>query len=207
MHKGHLTMRVTVHGKSAHSGSPHLGSNAVETAARVIQGVSRLGDALKRQRCESGRFFPTAPYSVINVVRISGGTAINVIPDRCEFDLGLRLLPGMNSQAMIEWIKDVVSKSDPHVNITVEVVNDSPPLILYERAPIHTTLCRRLNQTQSYGVSFASDAGVLQKLGFECVLFGPGSIQVAHQPNEFVPIDEFTQAKSHFEALVDRFCG
>ncbi len=206
LHKGHLTMRVTVHGKSAHSGSPHLGSNAVETAARVIQGVSRLGDALKRQRCESGRFFPTVPYSVINVVRISGGTAINVIPDRCEFDLGLRLLPGMNSQAMIEWIKDVVSKSDPHVNITVEVVNDSPPLILNERAPIHTTLCRRLNQTQSYGVSFASDAGVLQKLGFECVLFGPGSIQVAHQPNEFVPIDEFNSARDVLEHLVEQFC-
>ncbi len=99
-----------------------------------------------------------------------------------------------------------MSKSDPHVNITVEVVNDSPPLILYERAPIHTTLCRRLNQTQSYGVSFASDAGVLQKLGFECVLFGPGSIQVAHQPNEFVPIDEFNSARDVLEHLVEQFC-
>ena len=76
-----------------------------------------------------------------------------------------------------------------------------------DEAEIHRAVCSLVGQTQSYGVSFASDAGPLATRGYECVLFGPGSIEVAHRANEFVPIDEFTKAKPHLERLVDRFCG
>ncbi|MCZ6493817.1 MAG: M20/M25/M40 family metallo-hydrolase [Planctomycetota bacterium] len=129
-----------------------------------------------------------------------------IVTDRCVVDLGIRPLPGMNPQAMIEWIKDTVAKSDPHGNINVEVLNVNPPLSLEETAPIYAALSGLLSQTQSYAVSYASDAGVLQAMGLQCVLFGPGSIEVAHRPNEYVPIDEFNRARSIIERLVARFC-
>lgn len=206
MHKGHLTMRITVRGKAAHSGSPHLGVNAIEAAAAVVRSLSKLAVQFKQQRIDSGRFFREVPFPVLNVAQISGGTAINIVPDRCVVDLGIRPLPGMNPQAMIEWIKDTVAKSDPHGNINIEVLNVNPPLSLEETAPIYAALSGLLSQTQSYAVSYASDAGVLQAMGLQCVLFGPGSIEVAHRPNEYVPIDEFNRARSIIERLVARFC-
>ncbi len=206
MHKGHLTLRVIAHGKAAHSGSPHLGSNAVETAAKVIQALGRLGEVFKQKRTESSAYFPAVPFAVLNVGRIEGGSAINVVPERCVLDVGMRLLPGMNSQAAIEWARDAAVKADPRARIDVEVVNNNPPLLLDERAPIHEALCDVLGQTQSVGVSFASDAGPLAAVGMECVLFGPGSIEVAHRPNEFVPIDEFTRARDVLQRVIDQRC-
>ncbi len=204
MHKGHLTMRITVRGKAAHSGSPHLGANAIESAARVVKAVSKLAEPFKRQRCDTSRFFPTVPFPVLNVARISGGTAINIVPECCVVDVGIRLLPGTNGPAIIEWVRDVVTKSEPAGKLTV--VNNNPPMLLEERAPVHVALRELLGQTSSYGVSFASDAGILQEMGLQCVLFGPGSIDVAHRSNEFLPIDEFRRARTILERLVDRFC-
>jgi acetylornithine deacetylase len=206
MHKGHLWMEVTIHGTAAHSGSPHLGHNAIEAGTRVVTALTRLADVFKQKRSNNSRYFSTVPFTVLNVGRITGGTAVNVIPDRCVIDLGLRLLPGMNTEAAIEWVRDAVTKADPRSRISVNVRNNTPPMLLDEDAAIHTALCEQLGQNQSFGVSFASDAGVLSELGMQCVLFGPGSIEVAHKPNEFVPIDEFNRAAVILRQLVAKFC-
>jgi acetylornithine deacetylase len=206
MHKGHLTMRVTVTGKAAHTGSPHLGSNAIEAAVRVVQALSRLAGVLKQRRCDSSAFFAAVPFPVLSVSCIHGGTAVNVVPDHCVIDLGIRLLPGMNTQDAIEQVRDTVAKSEPHGNAIVEVVGNSPPMLTAPDAALHASVCDLLDQKQSCGVSFASDAGPLSTRGFECVLFGPGSIDVAHRPNEFLPIDEFRQARSVLDRLVERLC-
>jgi len=206
MHKGHLWMQATIYGTAAHSGSPHLGHNAIEAATRVVTALSRLADVFKQKRSDNSRYFSTVPFTVLNVARIAGGEAVNVIPERCVIDLGVRLLPGMNIEAAIEWVRDAVTKADPQSRITVEVRNNNPPMLLDEDAAIHTALCEQLGQKQSFGVSFASDAGVLSELGMQCVLFGPGSIEAAHKPNEFVPIDEFNRAGVILRQLVEKFC-
>lgn len=206
MHKGHLWMRVTAHGIAAHSGSPHRGHSAIEAGARIVRALINLATVFKQKRSDYSRFFSTVPFTVLNVGQIHGGTAVNVIPDLCVIDLGVRLLPGMNTEATIEWVKDAVIKADPKTRITVEVMNDNPPLLVDVDAAIHRALCEQLGQTQSFGVSYASDAGKLSATGMQCVLFGPGSIEVAHKPNEFVPIDEVSRAREVIEHLVGRFC-
>ena len=206
MHKGHLWMEATIYGTAAHSGSPHLGHNAIEAATRVVSALSRLSDVFKQKRSDNSRYFSTVPFAVLNVARIAGGEAVNVIPDRCVIDLGVRLLPGMNTEAAIEWVRDAATKADPQSRITVSVRNNNPPMLLDPDAAIHTALCEQLGQEQSFGVSFASDAGVLSELGMQCVLFGPGSIEAAHKPNEFVPIDEFNRAGDILRQLVTKFC-
>ncbi len=206
MHKGHLSMRVSSRGKAAHSGSPHLGINAIETGARVVAALVRLGAILQQKRCDTSAFFPAVPYPVLCVSRIRGGEAVNVVPDECVIDLGVRLLPGMNTQAAIEWVRDAAIKSDPQGRIAVEVVNNSPALLTGEKVPIHEALCGLLDQSRSFGVTFASDAGPLAEAGYECVLFGPGSIESAHRANEFLPIAEFARARTILQQLTDRFC-
>ena len=206
MHKGHLWLQAIVEGRAAHSGAPHLGQNAVEAGARVVTALSKLAGVFKQKRSDNSRFFSAVPFAVLNVGRINGGEAVNVIPDRCVIDIGVRLMPGMNTSATVEWVRDAVIKADPGSRVTLTVCNDNPPMLLTEDAAIHSTLCERLGQKQSYGVSFASDAGVLSDHGMECVLFGPGSIEVAHKPNEFVPIEELTRCRKVLEHLVTSFC-
>jgi acetylornithine deacetylase len=79
-------------------------------------------------------------------------------------------------------------------------------MLLDPDAPIHRALCEAVGQRESHSVMFASDAGWLQRAGFESVLFGPGSIEVAHQPNEFLPVEEFRRAGQVLDGLIHRSC-
>jgi acetylornithine deacetylase len=79
-------------------------------------------------------------------------------------------------------------------------------MIAPEDAPIHRELCDVVHQHGEHSVMYATDAGWLQDAGFHCVLFGPGSIEVAHRPNEFMPADEFRRAGGLLDALVRRRC-
>ena len=100
MHKGHLRLRLSLTGVPAHSGLPHLGVNAVEAAGRAIVGLSELRQALERERPSNAEHFAEVPYVTLNVARVAGGGAINVVPAECVLDLGVRLLPGMSADEM-----------------------------------------------------------------------------------------------------------
>lgn len=206
MHKGHLKMRITLKGKSAHSGYPHLGENAIEPAGRVIAALTEIRQQLLHVRTETSEYFPETPYVVLNIAQIRGGSAINIIPDHCEIDMGIRLLPGMDSAEIIEQIRSVVSDLGDSSCISVDVIDESLPLLSSESSAIHQTLCDMVSQTKSYGVSYASDAGPFQQMDMDCVLFGPGTIEVAHKPNESLPKNEFQQAGEYLEKIVRKMC-
>ena len=91
LHKGHLKLAVTVRGAPAHSSLPHLGKNAIEAGARAVAALGMLRDRLQEEHPEHGEHFPGAPFVTLNVARIAGGTAINIVPDRCLIELGIRL--------------------------------------------------------------------------------------------------------------------
>jgi acetylornithine deacetylase/succinyl-diaminopimelate desuccinylase-like protein len=88
----------------------------------------------------------------------------------------------------------------------IELLSESPPMLLPEEAPIHRALCGLTGQTRGDGVSFATDAGWLQRLGLDCAIFGPGSIAVAHKPNEHLPKAELAAAREVLARLIRSFC-
>src|SRR3954464_15613532 len=98
-HKGHTKLRITLKGVSAHSGYPHLGVNAIEPAGRVVEALAGLRRALEQEEVPYAELFPEVPYVPLNVGTIHGGSAINVVPDRCVVEVGLRPLPGMAGRA------------------------------------------------------------------------------------------------------------
>ncbi|MCZ6834239.1 MAG: M20/M25/M40 family metallo-hydrolase, partial [Planctomycetota bacterium] len=207
MHKGHLTLRLTLKGVSAHSGSPHLGLSAIEPAGRIIQGLSQIQKTLVSELCDSSVYFPEVPHTVLNVTTIEGGTAINIIPDSCVMHISIRLLPGQTAQPMVQRVDEVVAQEMKQGSYDLVVQNESPPMLLDEHTSIHRELCDLLGQQQSYGVNYASDGGPFQAgLGMESVLCGPGTIDVAHKPNESLPIDEFQKARPLYEQLIERMC-
>jgi acetylornithine deacetylase len=205
-HKGHMTMRITLHGRSAHSGYPHLGSNAIEPAAEVIAALARLRRELAAEAAPHAELFPEVPFVPLNVGRVQGGAAINVVPDRCIVELGLRALPGVDSRRLAERVEQAARAAAAPFVPEVEVLADSPPLLVPEEAPLLRRLCSLVGQRETATVSFATDAGWLQSLGMDCVLFGPGSIDAAHRPNEHVPKADLAAARAVLERAIEGCC-
>ncbi len=206
MHKGHLTLRISLAGRSAHSGYPHLGVNAIEAGGRAIRALAELRAELETERGDVSLHFPDAPYASLNVATIRGGTAVNIIPDRCVIEVGVRLLPGMEGHAVAARIEDVLAATLPDGPPPVEVVSETPPMLLAEQALVYRVLTETLGSRRPSAVSFATDAGWLQRLGIDCAVCGPGDIEVAHRANEWLAIEEFGAGREHLEALVHRFC-
>ncbi|HEX6203448.1 MAG TPA: acetylornithine deacetylase [Thermoanaerobaculia bacterium] len=208
-HKGHLKLRLTFRGKSAHSGYPHLGVSAVEAAGRAVAALSELGREMAAETVASGAEFPDVPFVALNVGTIAGGTAINVVAERCVVEVGVRTLPGVEAEAVAERVRAAAAAAlpgGPPAELRFEVISDSPPMSTPADAPLHRRLLALLGQTEPRTVAYSTDAGHLQELGLDCVIFGPGSIAVAHQPNEFVPEADLRAARRHLAGLVDRFC-
>jgi acetylornithine deacetylase len=206
MHKGYLKMRVEFEGTAAHSGYPHLGRNAIEPAARGIVALSGLRRTLEEERPAHSEHFPEVPFAALNVGLISGGVAINVIPDYCRIELGIRLLPEMSSAEMIKRVRQALERALEGMQFSLTILGDSPPMISSEDTPIHRLLCGETGQDGSYSVSFATDGGWLQRLGLDCVIFGPGSIAVAHKPNESIPIAEMQRSAEILQRVIHRWC-
>lgn len=208
-HKGHFKLRVTLHGVAAHSGYPHLGTNAIEPAGRVITALAGLRRELEAEAPPNRELFPEVPFIPLNVGTVHGGSAINVVPDRCVVELGVRPLPGptgVTSAELIERIDRTVRAAASPFMPDIELLSDSPPLLLDEGAPIHRHLCALVDQNSGSSVSFATDAGWLQRLGLDCAIFGPGSIEVAHKPNEHLPKAEFAAARGLLARTIETFC-
>ena len=204
-HKGMVRLRLEFTGRAAHSGYPHLGRSAIEPAARAIVALSVLRRALEAERPRNSESFPDVPFVALNVGTVAGGSAANVIPDRCEVHLGIRVLPGMTVDDVSARVRAAVAGAVEEP-FALEPVSESPAMLLDPDAPIHRALCEAVGQRESHSVMFASDAGWLQRAGFESVLFGPGSIEVAHQPNEFLPVEEFRRAGEVLDGLIHRSC-
>jgi acetylornithine deacetylase len=206
LHKGMLRIQLVFQGRAAHSGYPHLGRNAIEPAARAIAALAELRATMERERPPHGEHFPEVPYAALNVGVVQGGSAANVIPDRCTVQLGIRLLPGMKAEDVTERIRETVATALPEERFQLTPLGESPALILDEATALHRELTGLVGQTSTESVAFATDAGWLQRVGYRCVIFGPGNIEVAHRPNEFVPIAEVERAGSVLDELIRRRC-
>lgn len=206
-HKGHFKMRITLRGVAAHSGYPHLGVNAIEPGGRVTVALSQLRRELEAELAPNRELFPEIPYVPLNVGTIHGGSAINVVADRCVVEMGARPLPGIASEELIERVQRAVRQAASPFEPQIELLSDSPALLLDEAAPIHRYLCRQTGQSAGASVSFATDAGWLQRLGMDCAIFGPGSIEVAHKPNEHLPKQQLAAAREPLKQAIGRFCA
>lgn len=204
LHKGHLRMRATFRGRAAHSGHPREGRSAIEPAARAVVELSELRHQLEAERPESAAHFPETPFVALNVARIEGGRAINVIPDRCTIEIGARPLPGTDVDALTARIRDRIATTGAQHEF--ELLHESPPMQTPEEASVHRRLRALTGQTASESADFSSDGGFLSRAGYDCVLFGPGDITVAHRANEFLPKRDVAAARDLLRCLIQALC-
>jgi acetylornithine deacetylase len=198
-HKSIATYSTTVHGHEAHSSKPHLGANAIEWAAALVNELYAFARVLEAEGDVSGRFDP--PFSTIQVGTIHGGTARNILAKRCAFHWEYRGLPGAPQRRAYEhlqvYTEKVVSAQltryapDASIDTHIEV---EVPALAPQAGSVAETLALKLAQSNhTITVPFASEAGQFQTADIPTVVCGPGSIDQAHQPDEFVAIDQLAQ--------------
>lgn len=197
MHPGHVAVRVTCEGRAAHSSKPDLGDNAIRKAARVVDALDRLAEDWRKDV----RFADLLerPFVVLNVATIRGGAAINIVPDRCVVELGFRPLPGMGVDALVDEVRARVGAWGE-----VERLRVTPALLTPEGTALEQLLRPYASAPGTSAVSFATDGGNLVELGMEPLVFGPGSIDVAHMADEHVDAGELHRAVGVLAELVGR---
>jgi acetylornithine deacetylase len=206
-HKGLVEMRISVLGRSAHSGYPHLGRSAIEPAARIAVALADLGQRLSADRPARHELFPDVPYVPLNVGTIHGGTAPNVVPDRCDLVLTFRPLPGDDGVRLRRRVEEVTREAAGDAPVEIELLSESPGMETPPDSPLLAALVRETGGRQPATVSYATDAGWLQRLGLECVLFGPGDIAAAHRPDEYVRVQDLARAREVLERVTAGMCG
>lgn len=202
-HKGQYVAKTCIIGREAHSSRPDDGVNAVVVAAELI----RFIDDMARQTREQGPFDDafTPPHTTFNIGPIRGGSAFNIISNRCEFDWEFRFLPDEDGPAKIEQylayidaeILPKMKSKFPECDITNAVWAYLPPLKA-EPGSDGESFAKALAQKNDATVlAFGTEGGHFQGLTFPTVVCGPGDIAQAHKPDEFIAISEL-EACSRF---------
>ncbi len=208
-HKGMRVTRCRVRGLEAHSSMAPEAVNAIEYAGRLIENIRGLASTLRAD----GPFDPLfkVPHTTLQTGSIHGGTAPNIVPKDCEFIFDCRTLPQSNSDVLInqvkahaEKLKLEMLKISEQSDITFETLANAAPLATADDAPI-AYLGKSLARNNLLGrVSFATDAGWLHQAGMACVVVGPGDIEVAHKPNEFIEISQIEECLGFLDRLRER---
>ena len=206
-HKGIRTFTTEVTGHEAHSSLPNLGINAIDVAVQLINFLHGLRAQMQARGDASGRFDP--PYTSIHVGLIDGGTALNIVPRRCRFQWEIRPLPGQdpdeifsqfNAYAMHEVLPSLRAIS-PQANIVIKQRADVPPLAPQSGSPAEALVTALRGDNAPLAVSYTTEAGIFQEAGIPAILCGPGSIDQAHKPDEFIALSELAACDAFLRAL------
>lgn len=208
-HKGIHAFRTTVTGLEAHSSQTQQGVNAVMVAARIVAYLQELAEEYAAASDPANGFMP--PFSSIHVGTIRGGTALNIIPRHCRFDWEIRNLPDEDPQPIVDRVNAFVDENllpEMHrVSSRTGVETESLvwiPALRKEPGNAAETLAMHLAGTnETHVVAYGAEAGLFQENGTPTVLCGPGEIAQAHQPDEFIALDQVEACMAFMRRLMD----
>ncbi len=205
MHKGITMESIRVEGQAGHSSDPSLGNNAIDTIHDVIGDLKIFRQHLQQQHQHPG-FNIAVP--TLNLGCIHGGDNPNRIGDHCELVFDIRPLPCMSLDdfraSVDQRITDIADKNQ----IAIKRTSIFPGVDAFEQ-PANSPLIQAVESLTGHtaqSVAFATEAPFLQSLGMDVVVMGPGSIDQAHQPDEFIALDQIEPAINVLRQLIQRFC-
>lgn len=212
-HKGGIGFQVHVRGHEVHSSMMHEGVSAVMVAADLVSWANRINEACAK--AEPGPlaadFVP--PYTTLHVGTISGGTAHNITARDCRFEIDFRIVPGEDHAAWRDRFLGQVTQlarqvEAIHPDATIHVDQDFGVAGLApEQDGTAERLARQLTGDNApHVVSYATEGGLFQERGFSTVVCGPGDIAQAHQPNEFISLDQFRKGEAFMAHLIESLC-
>jgi acetylornithine deacetylase len=193
-HKGVARWVLTVPGRSCHSSSPELGTNAIYRMARLLTAIEKYSEALR-----TGTHDPLLGPATLSVGRIEGGTSVNTVPDCCRIEIDRRLVRGESpDQATVDF-KHYLERAGIEFPFDCPAPWMSMPALNPEGADaviarLGQAIDRFRGRHRVHAVPYGTDASTLAAAGIPAVVFGPGDIARAHTVDEWVPLDEVAQA-------------
>lgn len=209
-HKGVRSFTTTVTGRDGHSSKPHLAANAVTAVARIATFIDDLAAAQAAEVVDD-RFDP--PHTTFNVATLAGGQAINIVPRRAQVQWEYRPIPADDSEALHDRVRafaeaEVLPRLRAHLDVgDIEWRSEAVARALTaEQDGVAEALARSLTgyDGPSRTVPFATDGGHFQAAGLSTVVCGPGSIDQAHQPDEWIEVAQLTACEAALGRLVER---
>jgi len=206
-HKGCCEYTTHFHGKAGHGSMPDIGLNAVEYALHYGTKLMDIAQNLKTRAPDESRFDP--PWTTLNIGRITGGHIHNVIPENCRMDWEFRPVQDVDFSYVKETIETYVSdtllpemqRRDPNANITTEIVGEVVGLEPTDQNEARDIVLELTGQNHADVVPFGTEAGIFAALGMSVVVCGPGSIEQAHKPDEFIELSQLDACLSFLTKL------
>jgi acetylornithine deacetylase len=207
-HKGPVRWHVDIQGRAAHSSMAPLGVNAIGVAGKLLAELARIEHELKAAPRDE-RFDP--PYATLQVTRIDGGTATNIVPVSCRIDFDLRALPGVDAAAIDRRLRAFAEREcvaemrrvAPEAGIDVRIVNEVPPFASGCNSEAVALALHLAGQNETHAVSYATEAGLFQAAGSPAVVIGPGDIAQAHIADEWIAEGQLDKCMGFLARLGD----
>lgn len=209
MHKGHMSHRISVQGQSGHSSKPDLGVNAIEIMYQVIGKLIELKEKFNLN-FKNDAF--DVPSPTLNMGAIKGGDNSNRICGHCVLDIDLRSLPGMSDDELFHWLSEAlkpIAEKYP-ARVKIEDLLPSSPSFEQEKSPnekhCFVSIAEEISGHKCCAVNYATEAPYIQQLGCQTIVLGPGSIDQAHQPNEYLAHSEIEKTDKLLVKMIQRYC-
>ncbi len=205
MHKGQLVQTITVHGKSGHASNPDAGLSAIKILHECMSQLYKMEEDLKHQWQE--KLF-SVPYPTLNIGEIRGGDAPNKISDFAEMIFEVRPIPGLKSTDLRKmtqnYLEPVIKKYPSAINIA----DTYTPVEAFGNSQRSNTskIIEDITHSPALAVNYATEASYLQNI-CETIVMGPGDIGMAHQPNEYLNLEEVDPAIEIMNSLISSFCN
>ena len=209
-HKGGVGFDVHVRGFEIHSSLMHRGVSAVMEAARLLQWANDRNDELMAREPSAAAAAFEPPWTSVHVGQIEGGTAHNITAGDCRFRLGFRVVPGEDPE---EWADAFLAECArveagmravrPEAGVTAVRAFDVPGLKPEADGPAERLARRLTGDNATRVVSYGTEAGQFQAGGYSAAVCGPGDIAQAHQPDEFITLDQLERGQAFMRALLD----
>ncbi len=210
-HKGKLSYRCHVRGREAHSSLIDKGVNAVEAAAEAIAYLKTMQRRFREQGPFDAELSP--PFTSVHTGVVNGGTALNIVPLACHFEFEFRHLPDDDPEILFQELKDHVARAlepemhavDPNTGFSFEPISRIAGLSVEEDAEV-VQLAKSLTGANRTGkVAFGTEAGLFQEMaGIPTVVCGPGSIEQAHKPDEWIALEQVARCEAFLRKLFQR---
>ena len=208
-HKGITVTEVDVHGREAHSSLPDLGISANGVAVDLMMVLRQIEKDLTTRGPNDSPFDP--PYPTLTIGEMRGGTAHNILARHCHFGFDLRCPPGFDPDAILAPFYEAAEQTDkkmkarfPECGVEINRISNVPPLAPDPDNAAEILVRALTGDNAMRAVAYATEAGQFHQAGLSAIICGPGSIDQAHKPNEFIDPAQLQQGVTIFKKLVER---
>ena len=199
-HRGMLWLEVATRGKAAHGSTPQLGVNAITSMKAVLDELEDYKIVFEPHELLGG--------CSMSINTITGGQAMNIVPDKCSIGIDIRTVPGQNHQTIVGDFQKIFAKlkqKNPEFDAEVSIVREVGALETDNDCGFVKEFCSAVGIDETKAVGFTTDGPHFAALGAPVVIFGPGKSELCHKPDEYIEIADVDKAVEYYKEIIVKF--